>query len=358
MSNESFNTIVIGGGQAGLAAGYYLAQRTESFMILDDRQRTGDVWRNRRDHLQLFTPGQSNHLPGKPFPRSVRDFPFKDEVADYLEQYARQFQLPIRHATRVEELKPGDEGYDVSAGASCFHARNVIVATGPYQSPYIPSFAHQLDPTILQLHSSNYHNPLQIPVSSVLVVGAGNSGAEIALDLSKAGKRVWLAGRDVGKVPIDAPIAKIFGGRLFWFINSQVFSVKTPIGRRMKANRSQRGTPLGRIRRQTLAEAGIELTPRVSGIHAGKPQLEDHRGLPVEAVIWATGFQPDYKWIHLPVFDENGYPRHTRGVVPDAPGLYFLGLQFQTSIRSSLLGGVGTDACYIVKQIFVGTKRD
>jgi len=349
--HESFDTLVIGGGQAGLAAGYHLARQGGNFTILDAWPRTGDAWRNRWDSLHLFTPSQLDGLPGMPFPKPENYFPSKDEVADYLEGYAGQFHLPVRHGVKIDELKRRSGSYQITAGDSTFEAAKVVVATGPYQLPYTPSFAGELDPSILQLHSSAYRNPGQIPARSVLVVGAGNSGAEIALDLARAGKRVWLAGRDVGKLPVNSGIGRAFGGRLFWLVASKVMSVDTPIGRRMKRNALIHGVALGRARRPEIEAAGVDLTPRVSGIHSGKPQIEDGRVLPAEGVIWATGFRPDYGWIHLPIFDEQGYPRHSRGVVRDAPGLYFVGLLFQRALSSSLLGGVGADAAYISRQI-------
>ena len=205
----------------------------------------------------------------------------------------------------------------------------------------------QTDPEILQLHSSFYCNPQQIPVETVLVVGAGNSGAEIAIELSKAGKRVWLAGRDVGRIPANT-LGSAFGGRPYWWFISRVLSVDTPIGRKMKSNVLYHGSPLIRADRQEVTKAGIETTPRISGIQSGKPQLEDGRTLPVQAVVWATGFHPDFSWIDLPVFDDRGYPRHQHGVVPEAPGLYFVGLHFQSALSSALMGGVGADANYIV----------
>ena len=227
----------------------------------------------------------------------------------------------------------------------------MIIATGPFQVPHTPAFAGELKPSILQLHSSAYCNPQQIPVQNVLVVGAGNSGAEIALDLVKTGKQVWLAGRDVGRIPANGPLGKFLGGRPIWWFMNHVLTVNTPIGRKVKAGEGHQGTPLGRATRQEIADAGVQLAPRVSGIQSGKPQLEDGRALPVDGVIWATGFRPDYHWINLPIFDEHGYPRHSRGIVQDAPGLYFIGLMFQTALSSSLLGGVGRDAAYISEQI-------
>ena len=348
--DETYHTIVIGGGQAGLAAGYFLARQGKNFLILDENKRTGTTWRSRWDSLRLFTPSQFNGLPGMPFPRPAYYFPTKDEVADYLEGYARRFQLPIRQGVKVEALKPGDHDFRLSTGAASFSARNVIVATGAYHKAYTPSFANQLDPAILQWHSSAYCNPAQIPVQNILVVGAGNSGSEIGLELGRAGKRVWIASRNVGHIPADT-LGKAFSGRPYWWFISRVLSVDTPIGRKMRSNVLYHGSPLIRAHRQLVTDAGVEFTPRVSGIQAGKPQLEDGRSLPVEGVIWATGFRPDFTWIDLPVFEKYGYPRHQRGVVQDAPGLYFVGLHFQTALSSALLGGVSADAGYIVGKI-------
>lgn len=350
-TDESFQTIVIGGGQAGLAVGYFLARRGENFIILDENPRTGESWRNRWEGLRLFTPSKFNSLPGMSFPKPANYLPAKDEVADYLEGYATQFNLPVRHGIKVEALNPDGLGYRISANACNFSTRNVIVATGPCRSPHVPAFASELDPAIFQLHSSAYRNPQQIPARSVLVVGAGNSGAEIALELVGAGKQVWLAGRDVGRIPANSPLGKVFGGRPIWWFMSHVLSVNTPIGRKARANDLHHGTPLGRAQRQEIAKAGVDFAPRVSGIQSGKPKLEDGRVLPVDGVVWATGFRPDYRWINLPIFDEYGSPRHQRGIVRDASGLYFVGLYFQTALSSSLLGGVGTDAAYIVEQI-------
>jgi putative flavoprotein involved in K+ transport len=348
--DESFNTIVIGGGQAGLATGYFLHRQSDNFLILDENMQTGASWRSRWDSLRLFTPSQFNGLPGMPFPKPAYYFPTKDEVADYLEGYTKQFQLPIRYGVKVERLDRRDQGYRVLAGADSFFAKNVVIATGAYHKPYTPTFAGELDPAILQLHSSAYCNPEQIPVQNVLVVGAGNSGAEIALELARAGKSVWLAGRDVGHIPANT-LGKAFGGGPYWWFISRVLSVDTPIGRKMRSKILYHGSPLIRAHRQQVAEAGVEYTTRVSSVQAGKPQLEDGRSLSVNAVIWATGFRPNFNWIDLPVFDENGYPRHQRGVVQDAPGLYFVGLHFQTALSSALIGGVGADAGYIARMI-------
>jgi putative flavoprotein involved in K+ transport len=348
---EFYQTIVIGGGQAGLAVGHFLARQGENFIILDKNPSVGDVWRGRWESLRLFTPSQFDSLPGMPFLKSKNYFPPKDEVADYLKEYARQFNLPVRNNLKVESLRRNGQNYQISAGSARFAARKVIIATGPFQAPHTPSFSKELDSGILQLHSSDYFSPKQILAKSVLVVGSGNSGAEIAIELSKAGKQVWLAGRDVGRVPANSPLGKLFDGHLIWWFMTHVLTLETPIGRRMQANVLHHGTPLGRARRDEIARAGVILTPRMSGVQSGKPKLEDGRILPAEGVIWATGFQPDYRWINLPILDEHGYPLHSRGVIQNTPGLYFIGLLFQTGLSSSLLGGVGKDAAYIAAQV-------
>jgi putative flavoprotein involved in K+ transport len=347
---EQVQTIVIGGGQAGLAAGYYLSQRGDRFLILDENVRTGDSWRRRWDGLRLFTPAKYNSLPGKRFPGEDFYFPTKDEAAAYLDDYASSFNLPVRHNGKVLRLSRDEAGYQVSTSAGSLRAKNVIVATGAYQKPFTPAFARELDPTIFQVHSVEYCNPQQIPAQNILVVGAGNSGAEIALDLARAGKQVWLSGRNVGRIPADR-LGRILGGRPYWFLISRVLSVNTPAGRKMRDTILHHGAPLIRANMQEVAGAGIVSTPRIKGVISGRPELEDGRGIPVDGIIWATGFRPDYSWIDLPIFDPSGYPRHQRGVVAEAPGLFFTGLPFQTALSSALLGGAGPDAEYVVRKI-------
>jgi putative flavoprotein involved in K+ transport len=347
---ESFETIVIGGGQAGLAAGYFLAQQGKDFVIFDEASRSGESWRNRWDSLRLFTPSQFDGLPGRPFPRPDFYFPTKDEVADYLECYVEQFKLPVRHNVKIDSLSRNDHGYRLTAGNKALSAQNVIVATGAYQKPYTPDFASQLSHDIFQLHSYAYRNPTQIPATNVLIAGAGNSGAEIALDLSKSDKHVWLAGRDVGSIPANTA-GRILGGRPYWWFTSHVLSVNTPIGRKARPKMLTQGTPLIRASRKEIAQSGVEFTGRIFGVQSGQPLLENGQTLPIEAIIWATGYRPDFSWINLPIFDQHGYPRHQRGIVLEALGLYFVGLHFQTALSSALLGGVGTDAAYVTSQM-------
>ena len=348
---KRFQTVVIGGGQAGLAAGYYLKLEGKDFIILDGNSRMGDSWRQRWDGLTLFTPSKFNSLPGFPFPKPADYLPSKDEVAEYLEGYAKEFDLPVRHNVKVLELSKNGQGYIIKTNLTMYTASNVIIATGPYQTPRIPAFANQLALNIQQIHTSAYRNPDQISGENVLVIGAGNSGAEISLELVQTGKKVWLAGRDVGRIPANGPLGKFLGGYPIWWFMRKVLSVNTPIGKKVKSQELGHGTPLGRTNRQEIKSSGVELTPRVTGVLDGLPQLENGTELPVESVIWATGFQPEYDWIHLPIFDQKGFPKQWKGVVKESPGLYFLGLPFQTSLSSSLLGGVGSDAAYITRLI-------
>jgi putative flavoprotein involved in K+ transport len=351
-STEGINTIVIGGGQAGMAAGYYLHHMKDNFVILDENIRIGETWRKRWDSLRLFTPNQANHLPGLKIPGADLYFPTKDEVATYLEEYARQFNLPIQHGSKVDSLQKNEKGYKVLLGSNTYHARNVIVATGAFHTPYIPAFAKELNEGIFQLHSAFYHRPADVIGQNILVVGAGNSGVEIALELAKDNRNVWLAGRDVGRIPADT-FGKILGGKPFWWFMRTVMTIRTPIGRRMRAKVLTHGNPLIRARRDEATEAGVELVPRLIGVVDGKPQLESGRVLSADGGVWATGFHPDYEWINLPVFNADGYPRHEQGVVNETPGLFFLGLHFQARLTSDLLGGVGNDARYITKKLIL-----
>jgi putative flavoprotein involved in K+ transport len=344
-SEQHFDTIVIGGGQAGLAIGYFLARQDHDFVILDAGERVGETWRKRWDSLRLFTPAFHDGLPGMTFPATGNYFPTKDETADYLETYARRFDLPVRLRRRVESLSHHDGGYLVSIGSERYVAEQVVVATGPYQHPKIPGFAAGLDPEIIQLHSSAYRNPDQLPEADVLVVGAGNSGAEISVDLA-ATRRTYLSGRESGYIPVA-----LIHNRFSLWLADHALTTDSLLGRKMSKAHRDRGAPLVRLKPKKIAAAGVELVPRVEGIVNGKPRLANGRELDVAAVVWATGFRLDFGWIGLPIFDDRGYPMHHRGVVDAAPGLYFLGLPFQYTPTSEHVGGVGKDAKYIFEHI-------
>jgi putative flavoprotein involved in K+ transport len=346
-SEQHFDTVVIGGGQAGLAMGYFLARQDRDFVILDAGDRVGQTWRKRWDSLRLFTPSFHDGLPGMPFPAPANYFPTKDETADYLEAYASKFALPVRFGRHVDSLTRHDDGYLVSAGYERYVTEHVVVATGPYQHPKIPSFAAGLDPKIVQLHSSAYRHPNQLPKADVLVVGAGNSGAEISVDLA-ATRHTYLSGRNAGYIPIS-----LIHNRLSLWLADRVLTTDTRLGRKMSEAHRDRGAPLVRLKPKEIAAAGVELVPRVESVVNGKPRLADGRVLDVTVVVWATGFRLDFGWIELPIFDDGGYPIHHRGVVDAAPGLYFLGLPFQYTPTSEHVGGVGNDARYISEHIAV-----
>ena len=347
---ERFEVVVIGGGQAGLSVGYHLSRLGIPFVILDDRQRTGDSWRARWDSLRLFTPARFDGLDGMPFPASPYAFPTKDEMGDYLESYAKRFHLPVRSGTRVEHLVRAGDGYRISAGGRIYEASHVVIAMSTYQEPRVPAFADRLHPSITQIHSLDYRRPSQFPPGGVLVVGAGNSGAEIALDLARDGRRVWVSGREVGEVPFkmsDPFGARVLAPLVFRFLFHHVLTMDTPMGRRARPSFITRGTPLIRTRSADLLAAGVVRVTRTESVKDGKPVLADGTVLDVSGVVWCTGFQLGPKWLELPVFGEDGEPRQVRGVVPDEPGLYFVGPHYLYSVSSTMIHGIGRDAKHV-----------
>jgi putative flavoprotein involved in K+ transport len=350
-SGVRFDVIVIGGGQAGLATGYHLAKLGANFVILDAGDRGGESWRRRWNSLRLFTPARINGLPGAPFPAPPSAVVTKDQVADYMESYAKSFALPLRLGVKVEALTRDGNTFEVSAGGQSMQADQVVVATGSYATPRQPEFAAQLSPATVQLHSTEYRSQAQLDPGDVLVVGAGNSGAEIALDAA-ASHKTWLSGRPTGQMPYPV----MFWPPAYWLL-THLISNDTPVGRRVASQAVSRGQPLVRIKPAHLAAAGVERVPRVTGVQDGKPRLEDGRVLEVGTVVWCTGFDHSYPWIKLPITDEAGHLQHTRGVVPSQPGLYFVGVPFQHRISSSLIDGVGEDAEYVVEKIAARRSR-
>jgi putative flavoprotein involved in K+ transport len=353
MAQESFHTIVIGGGQAGLSVGYYLARAGRPFVILDASDQVGDAWRQRWDSLRLFTPALFDSLVGMKFPARSFTFPTKDQMADYLGAYAREFQLPVRNGIRVNRVSRVGSRYVVEAGVHRFEADHVVVAMSSYQVPRVPAFAKELRPDILQLHSIQYRSPEQLKPGGVLLVGAGNSGAEIAIELARQ-RPVWLSGRDTGHVPfrIDGLPARLFLIRfLFRFVFHRVLTVATPIGRAARRRMFTQGAPLIRVKPRDLAAAGVQRVPKVRGVVNGVPSLEEGRLLDVANVIWCTGFGNGLSWIDLPIFEPDGEPRHRSGIALDEPGLYFVGLHFLHSFSSTMIHGIARDAKRIADTI-------
>jgi putative flavoprotein involved in K+ transport len=348
---ERFDTVIIGGGQAGLATGYHLAKRDLPFVILDANERIGDAWRKRWDSLRLFTPARYDGLQGWRFPAPALSFPTKDEMADYLEAYAARFDLPVRTGVEVDGLSREGDLFIITSGNRRLEAKHVVVATGANQVPKIPAFAEELLSSIMQLHSSQYHRPSQLQEGAVLVVGAGNSGAEIALEVSRT-HPTYQSGRPSGQIPVrHGPAAARFFFPVVRFVGHHVLTLRTPIGRKAQPRFVSHSAPLVRVKLKDLAAAGVEQVPRTVGIEVGSPALEDGRVLDVSNVIWCTGFREEFLWIDLPIFDEKERPLHERGVVIGEPGLYFVGMPFQYALSSDVLPGVGRDAEYIAMHI-------
>jgi putative flavoprotein involved in K+ transport len=343
--SDLYDTIVIGAGQAGLASAYYLKRARSRFLVLDGGGQIGESWLRRWDSLRLFTPVRYNSLPGLPFPGERYALPVKDAVARYLESYVGHFALPVRLNTRVSSLVRGADGFVIRADRETLTARSVVVATGAYHRPYIPAFASALSPSLVQMHSSEYRNPDALPPGSVLVVGAGNSGAQIALELAQSGRPTWLSGRDTGAIPRRVLGRDVYDW-LWWTVMRA--SVDSWVGRRLMG-RLFAGDPLVGFSRRALMIPALTSVSRTVGVSNGHPRLDDGRVLEdVRTVVWCTGFRPDFRWIQLPVFGPDGYPEHRRGIVAAAPGLGFVGLRYQYRIGSSLIGGVGEDAEYVV----------
>jgi putative flavoprotein involved in K+ transport len=353
---ESTETIVIGGGQAGLATGYHLAKLGRPFLILDANERVGDAWRSRWESMRLFTPARRDGLPGMRFPAPKHSFPTRDEMADYLDEYAARFELPVKLGVRVDALGLSDDGrFLVAAGEQRYAADHVVLATGPFQRPNVPEFARQLDPRITQMHSSSYESPGMLPDGDVLVVGTGNSGADIAIELA-AERRVFLSGELHGEIPFNM---EGIGGRLLfpiiWQVWSHVLTFGSPIGRKALPKIEAGPEPRIRVKRKQLAAARVEFVPRTSGVSGGLPQLGDGRLLNVVAVIWATGYHPSHAWIDLPVLDANSeLDTDHHGTATRQRGLYRVGRKFLYAFNSQTIGGVGRDAERIAKRIASG----
>ena len=355
-SSTNIHTIVIGGGQAGLAVGYHLARRGVPFLILDANQRVGDAWRNRWDSLRLFTPARYAGLPGLPFPGPGDIAPTKNQTADYLVHYARHFNLPVRNGIKVDRLWKEGSQFVMTAGNERFESDNVVVAMSNYQRPRVPEFAAALNPGIVQIHSQQYRNPAQLQEGGVLIVGVGNSGADIAIEVAKT-HPAWISGKESGHIPlpIDSFMVRFFVVRLIRFIGHHILTVRTPVGRKLRPKMTANAAPLVRVKPQDLVNAGITRVPRVVGVRNGLPLLADDGTLEVKNVIWCTGYHHGFPWIDLPVFDQRQDPIHQLGVVEKVPGLYFVGLHFLYSMTSATLLGVGRDAGRIAKAIALRT---
>jgi putative flavoprotein involved in K+ transport len=346
-SNERVETVIVGGGQAGLAIGYELKKAGRRFVIVDAHQRVGDAWRTRWDSLRAFTPAIISRLHGMPMPGPRWAFPTKDDLADYFEAYAARFELPVRTGVTVTRVSRDDQRFIVETSRGCIEADNVVIASGHEHTPNIPAFAQDLGPTILQMHSKDYRRPSQLRPGPALVVGAGNSGVEIALDISKT-HPTFLSGR-YRRSPVGPSRHPLMTLALLPILFA--LTIDTPIGRKLGAKLVRGSAPVERVRKSELVAAGVEMVSRTVAVRDGTLVLEDGRALDVRNVIWCTGYRTDLAWIDLPIIAADGEPQQRRGVVASVPGLYFVGRFFQYRFISSLLGGVAFDAAYVARQI-------
>ena len=351
--SQHYETLVIGGGQSGLAVGYFLQQAGQSFAILERNERIGQGWRERWDSLRLYSPAARDGLPGMRFPAPPTSYPTAKEMGDFVETYAETFKLPVHCGVGVDALTKEDGRYVVSAGDRQFSADNVVIATGVFRKPYVPSFAGELDPDITQLHSDDYRNLSQLQEGPVLVVGASHSGSDVAFEAASE-HEVILSGTDTGQIPV--PIESRRGRLAFrglFLVGTHVLTVDTPLGRKMRPHIRHGGGPLLRYRRKELRNAGVErVLERTIGVQDGLPVLDGGRVVDVRNVVWCTGFRPDYSWVCVP-FDmgDDGYPVQYRGVVASSPGMYVVGIPFLHSFASMLIGGASRDAERVARHI-------
>ncbi len=352
-STEHFHVAVVGGGQAGLSVSYHLRQRGLDHVVLDASEHAGDPWRMRWDSLRLFTPARLDHLDGMNFPGPSSQVPTKDEFADYLAAYEQQFELPVRHGTRVHRLSAGDDGFVLDTSTSGISADAVVVAMSSLQAPYMPAIAGDLDPSIRSMHSVTYRNPAQLQAGAVLVVGVGNTGAEIGIEAAQT-HETWLAGAESGQLPfrVDGFFGRHVGTRIVAALFLHVLTTDTAIGRKLRPTMTTKADPLLRERPRELRRSGVRRVPRIDAVRDGLPVAADGTVLEVANVIWCTGFRAGLtEWVDIPVLDERGLPRHRRGVVADHPGLYFVGQNFLFAKASEQIPGVSRDARYVVGQL-------
>ena len=341
--SRPLDVVVVGGSQAALAIAWHLARQGLRFVVLEAGPEVGHVWRKRWDSLKLFTPAQYDNLPGRPFPAPADTYPTKDPVADYLRAYAAAFDLPVRLNARVTDLRRAGDGFEVHAAGEVFRARQVVVATGPFQIPFAPPPAATLDPSVTQVHSADYRNPQTLPDGPVLVVGGGNSGFQIAEELA-ASRRVDLS------VGAKAPMLpqRLLGKDLFWWL-THLGLMRVTVDSRLGRRASQREFIIGTNRRK-LERAGVRFRPRLVDASGRTVRFADGSTLDVRTVVWATGYRSDHAWVHVPGVVADGRVAHRRGVT-DVPGLYFLGLSWQHTRGSALLGFVNDDAAYLADRI-------
>jgi putative flavoprotein involved in K+ transport len=342
--DQRLDAVVVGGSQAGLAMAWHLAQQGLRFVVLEAAPELGHTWRSRWDSLKLFTPAQYDALPGMAFPAPADTYPAKDPVADYLQAYAAAFDLPVRLNAQATDLRRVGDDFEVRTSDATYRARQVVVATGPFQVPFVPPPAATLDPSVTQVHSADYRNPQALPEGPVLVVGGGNSGFQIAEELA-ATRTVDLS------IATTYPMLpqRRLGRDLFWWL-TRLGLLRVTVTSRVGQRMSRRDFVIG-TNRKRLERSGVRFRPRLVDAEGRTVRFADHSLLEdVGVVVWATGYRSDYTWIHVPGVVREGHVVHRRGVT-EVPGLYFLGLSWQHTRGSALLGFVNDDAAFLAEQI-------
>ncbi|MCP3740365.1 flavin-containing monooxygenase [Rossellomorea sp. BNER] len=341
-----YEVVVIGAGQAGLAMGYYLLKQQKDFLILDKGTEIGEVWKNRYDSLKLFTPRLYNALPGSPFVGESHGLPTKDEIATYLQRYAETFHLPIKLKSEVIQVTKEGDIFSITTNVGVLQSKAIVVATGPFQKKLIPEVSQNLSKEVLQLHSSEYRNPIQLQEGNVLVVGGGNSGAQIAVELSRKLKTYLAISKPLRYLPLSLGGKSIF----WWFDKVGILNAsnQSMFGKLIQKN----GDPIfGKELKKAIHDGSITLKGRVNSVEKDSVGFSEGTSVKVQNVIWATGFKIDYRWLGIKdCFTQNRHVQHDKGISP-VRGLYFLGLPWQSRRGSALLQGVGEDAKFLMNHI-------
>lgn len=350
--NKNIDVLIIGSGQAGLAMGYYLSQFSQSFVLIDAASRVGNVWRNRYDSLVLFSPRRYSSLPGLAMTGNPAGFPTKEEFADYLEAYAAHFSLPIHLNTKVETLKQVDGYFEAITSQARYTAKNVVIATGPFQKPFIPQLDGPGSKSIFQLHSNDYREPSQLLAGPTLVVGGGNSGAQIALELSKSRKVYLSAGHEMVFIP-----RQILKRSIFWWLDVTKLA-KVSNGSRLASLLKKTEPVIGMELKPLIENGKVIIKERAVSLQGQEIGFKDGSKIKVDNIVWATGFQFDYSWIDIPgVLDSEKRPQHQSGICP-VNGVYFLGLPWLSRVGSAQINGINYDAKNIFNNLEKVNNRD